>query len=276
MRASELAREIGATLLGPDCEVTLRFLPIDADAAQGISFCDHPNVSAQLTKRPLDVLDVIPDGHADTNECIARIVKSTVSVIVAPDVLPRVPFDGKTLLLVENPRLAFMELVGRHHVNPLGVHPSAVVEDCVRIGANVSIGACSVIGAPGFGMWRMRDGSLRQFPQVGGVIIEDDVTIKANVCIDRGALGHTIIGRGSRIDNLCHIAHNVRIGRNVSIVASSMIAGSVEIGDDAWVAPGARILNGIKVGREAVVGMGAIVIADVPEGATVKGLWKGE
>ena len=78
---------------------------------------------------------------------------------------------------------------------------------------------------------------LNHFPHIGGVLIEDDVYIGANACIDRGSLGDTIIGKGSKIDNLVHIAHNVNIGENVMIIANSMIAGSVNVGKNSWIAP---------------------------------------
>lgn len=263
-------------VLGENRQVDLKFLPVDSEIRSGISFVDHPGVSEELTRRPLDLLDEIPEGEFDTEACVKKIHDSAVQVILCPlAVSGRVLAKHKTLLFVENPRLTFMNLVASFHKEEPSIHPTAVVGDCVLVGKGVSIGAYSVIGGAGFGTWRMKNGSLRSFPQIGGVRIGDQVSIHANVCIDRGALGDTVIGSGTRIDNLCHIAHNVKIGRNVSIVASSMIAGSVEIGDDSWIAPGSLILNGVRIGRGCVVGMGSVVLADVPDGATVKGLYKG-
>ncbi|HID93268.1 MAG TPA: UDP-3-O-(3-hydroxymyristoyl)glucosamine N-acyltransferase, partial [bacterium (Candidatus Stahlbacteria)] len=98
------------------------------------------------------------------------------------------------------------------------IYPNATIRENVVLGKNVIIGAGSVIGSDGFGYIR-RVSNYIKIPQVGGVIVEDDVEIGANVTIDRGSLGNTIIKRGTKIDNLVHIAHNVVIGENSIVVA---------------------------------------------------------
>jgi UDP-3-O-[3-hydroxymyristoyl] glucosamine N-acyltransferase len=98
------------------------------------------------------------------------------------------------------------------------------------------------------------------------------VEIKANVNIDRGTLGDTVIGKGTKIDSLTHIAHNAQIGEYCVIVCLTCIAGGVKIRDGAWVAPLAGIREGREVGENAVVGMGAIVIRDVKPGDVVAGV----
>jgi UDP-3-O-[3-hydroxymyristoyl] glucosamine N-acyltransferase len=135
----------------------------------------------------------------------------------------------------------------------------------------VKIGGYCVIGGDGFGFWRMKSGELRKFPQIGGIVIEDNVEIHNHVSIDRGALGDTVIGEGTKIDNFVHVAHNVTIGKNCAIVAHAMIGGSVVIGDESWIGPSASILNGVKIGKNCVIGMGAVVVKDVPDDTIVKG-----
>ena len=98
------------------------------------------------------------------------------------------------------------------------------------------------------------------------------MNIGANTCIDRGTLSDTIIGEGTKIDNLVHIAHNVVIGKNCTIVCLSCIAGSVHIGDDVHVYIGAIIRDGRRVGKGAIVGMGAVVTKDVEENDIVVGV----
>ncbi len=151
------------------------------------------------------------------------------------------------------------------------VHAGCVVYDGVRIGARVTIHAGTVLGADGFGYERDEDGTMRKFPHIGGVEIEDDVEIGANACVDRGSLDDTRIMRGAKIDNLVHIAHNVVVGPDCVVIAHAMIGGSVRLGPRAWIAPAASILNGLEIGADAVVGLGAVVVKSVAPGAVVKG-----
>ncbi len=151
------------------------------------------------------------------------------------------------------------------------IHSGVQIYDRVRIGKNVTISAGCVIGADGFGYERNPDGELEKFPHVGGVVIEDDVEIGANTCIDRGTLGDTRVCEGARIDNLVHVAHNTVIGRHAAVIADAMIGGSTRIGDYAWVAPSACLRDRIVIGEKATVGLAAVVTKSVPDGATVMG-----
>jgi UDP-3-O-[3-hydroxymyristoyl] glucosamine N-acyltransferase len=138
------------------------------------------------------------------------------------------------------------------------LYPNVTVRDKVKIGNRVIIHPGSVIGADGFG-YVMEGGRHYKIPQIGGVIIQDDVEIGANVTIDRATTGNTLIGRGTKIDNLVHIAHNVRIGENSVIVAQVGIAGSTEIGNfvvlggQVGVADHAKIDDGAMVGAQSGV-----------------------
>ncbi|HYV16960.1 MAG TPA: UDP-3-O-(3-hydroxymyristoyl)glucosamine N-acyltransferase [Conexibacter sp.] len=151
------------------------------------------------------------------------------------------------------------------------IHAGVHVYGPVTIGAGVTIHAGTVIGAAGYGYERAEDGRLEPFPQLGSVEIGDDVEIGANACIDRGALGATQIEAGARIDNLVHIAHNARIGRDAAVIAHAMVAGGAQIGERAWIAPAATIRDQLRVGVDATVGLGAVVVKPVPDGATVAG-----
>lgn len=212
------------------------------------------------------------------NEKAAGLVSASRSlIIICSSRLTNLAFCDKTLILVTRPRLAFMKVVNEFFpwrkiipgIHPR-IHPTAVISNA-KIGKNIIIGAGTVIGGEGFGYMPDESGKLIQFPHIGKVIIEDDVEIGANVCIDRGALGDTIIGQGTKIDNLVHIAHNVKIGKNCQIICHVGIGGSVEIGDNSFVGISACIRNQIKVGKNAVIGMGAVVVKDVPDNTTVAG-----
>jgi UDP-3-O-[3-hydroxymyristoyl] glucosamine N-acyltransferase len=137
-------------------------------------------------------------------------------------------------------------------------HPNAYVDDGCIIGDRVVLKAGAVIGAGGFGF--VRDGGkLTRFPQIGTVVIEDDVEIGANTCVDRGALGETRIGEGTKIDNLVQVAHNVSIGKRVVIASQTGISGSVSIGDDCVIggqvgfADHTEIADGTIIGAKSAV-----------------------
>lgn len=218
------------------------------------------------------------------------------------------PHPGKTLILVDNPRLAFMRVISNFFL-PQGqpsIHPSAIISPNAEIGENVSIGAqCyignaiigsgtilsegviildgtkigrnvriapgSVIGSDGFGYERNENGELEKFPHIGGVVIEDFVEIGSNTCIDRGTLDDTRIRARAKIDNLVHIAHNVDVGEDVAVIALSIVGGGSRIGKKSWVAPSAVIRNQLSIGENATVGLGAVVTKDVAASATVLG-----
>jgi len=182
--------------------------------------------------------------------------------------------SGKRLIIVSNPRLWFIKIVREFFLprEAPGIHPSAVINyDCVELGENVRIGPNCSIGFEGFGFEPDEDGAYLRFPHVGTVIIGDDVEIGANTCIDRGALEDTIIGEGTKIDNLVHVAHNVQIGKNCMIIALTCIGGGVIIEDGAYVGIGASVRNQSKIGKKAFIGMGSNVIKDVDPGVTVIG-----
>ncbi|HAK88287.1 MAG TPA: UDP-3-O-(3-hydroxymyristoyl)glucosamine N-acyltransferase [Nitrospiraceae bacterium] len=135
------------------------------------------------------------------------------------------------------------------------IYSNVTVREGVRIGSRVIIHAGAVIGSDGFG-YVFEDGMHRKIPQVGGVIIEDDVEIGANVTIDRATTGNTIVGKGTKIDNLVQIGHNVHIGSNVILVSQVGIGGSSEIGDgvilggQVGVADHAKLEAGTMVGAK--------------------------
>ena len=151
------------------------------------------------------------------------------------------------------------------------VHGNVNINDGVRIGRNVIIYPGCAIGYDGFGHFENEKGELENFPQYGGVVIEDDVEIFALTNIDRGTLDDTIIGAGTKIDHHCHIGHNVVIGKRCVITACTVIAGSATIGDHAYIGINSSIRDWIAVGKNAFVGMGSVVTKDVPDNAVVLG-----
>jgi UDP-3-O-[3-hydroxymyristoyl] glucosamine N-acyltransferase len=215
-----------------------------------------------------------------------------------------------SIIVTKQPRLLFLEAISKFFVTrpAPGIHPSATVPknceiaDCatvqagVRLGENVCIGKRTIIsqncvigddtrigsdcfiapgvsvGQPGFGYERDETGKMIHFPHIGNVTIGNNVEIGANTCIDRGTLDSTVISDGVKIDNLCHISHNVHLEPDCVVIANSMVGGSTRIGERSWVSPSCSILNGLSIGADAMVGMGSVVVKPVPPTTTVLGV----
>jgi len=263
--------------------------PIDQADENSLSFCTK--------KKEEQAPQVIKDSKA--------------GIIICPEgiELHKQDYQNKTLIQVSNPRLTFARLL-RQYFTPtieFGIHPSAVIDPeakihpKVYIGPNCSIGKCqidegtilhgniyiypntkigkrvivhggTVIGSEGFSYERNERGELENFPQVGGVVIEDDVEIGSNVSIDHGTLVDTFIGQGSKIDNLTHISHNDIIGKHCQINALVVICGSVTIDDYSHVAPHACVREQVNIGHHVLVGMGSVVTQDVDDNLIVVGV----
>jgi UDP-3-O-[3-hydroxymyristoyl] glucosamine N-acyltransferase len=234
---------------------------------------------------------------------------------------------NKNAIYVANPRLALvkaLELFSHRRKPSPGIHPTAIIEEGVKLGEDISIGAycyiganttigdraiiyplsyigencqvgsnvviyprvtiydhieigdnCiihsgAVIGADGFGYVKVEDRHLK-IPHIGKVVIEDDVEIGANTTIDRATMGETRVGRGTKIDNLVQIAHNVEIGENSIIVAQVGISGSVKIGKNVTLAGQAGIADHIEIGDNSTIAAQAGVIGDVPPKSVYSG-----
>lgn len=212
-----------------------------------------------------------------------------------------IPIEGKVLIRVKKPKVALAE-IGNHFFveQPIPeIHPTAVISPEAIIGKNVYIGpfcvigravigdnccfesnvrvhdsvimghncivkAGAVLGGAGFGYEKDENGNRFRFPQIGQLIIGDYVEVGANTCIDRGALADTVIGDYTKINNLCHIAHNNKIGCNVIITGCVNVSGSNIIDDNAWLAPNSSIRGWVHIGEGATVGMAAVVTKDIP------------
>ena len=142
---------------------------------------------------------------------------------------------------------------------------------CSHIGDNVMIGPGCCIGHDGFGFVAGPEG-LEKVPQLGRVIIQNRVEIGANSCVDRGSLSDTVIGEGTKIDNLVQVAHNVRIGRNCAIAAQVGLAGSVTIGDNAMLGGACSISEHMIINDGAMIAAMSGVMSEVPAGARYGGI----
>lgn len=266
---------------------------------------------------PLDITFAVPP-HLD------KAAASNAAAVIVPGDIAAYP---KPAIRVENPRIAFtkvLELFTPPTVVPRGVHPSAVIGDGVRLGANVAVMAhaviadnaqigdntvlyphtyvgenahiggdcllypgvtvyarCSlgeraiihsgtVIGSDGFGFVTI-EGRHHKVPQAGNVVIEDDVEIGANVTIDRATTGSTVVKRGTKIDNLVHLAHNVVIGENCFLVAFTGIAGSTKVGNNVIFAGQSGAVGHITIGDNCIFAGKAGATGDVPSNSFYAG-----
>ena len=253
-------------------------------------------------------------AYVDKEKFFAAALASKASCLIVPQ---SDKFPDRTAIEVANPKLAFAQIGAVLHPSRRkpSIHPTAVVaetakiaatayigpnvcigedvsvgEDCVlhanvvlydgvTIGNRVILHAGVCIGADGFGYVR-HDLGYQKFPQIGTVVIEDDVEMGAYTCVDRAALGRTRIGRGTKLDNMVHVGHNCDIGERVVIAAQTGISGSVVIEDDAVIGgqvgfgDHTRVLKGAVIGSKAGILPGKIVRPGVWWGIPVQPLEK--
>jgi UDP-3-O-[3-hydroxymyristoyl] glucosamine N-acyltransferase len=150
-------------------------------------------------------------------------------------------------------------------------HAHAVVRENCRIGNNVLLQNGVVIGADGFGFAKTAEGRWHKIPQPGPVVIEDDVEVQANSCIDRASVGETHIGRGVKVDNLVQVGHGSQVGEDALLCAQVGLAGSSEIGKRVILTGQVGVVGHCKVGDDAIVTPQSGVAHDIPAGALVSG-----
>lgn len=151
------------------------------------------------------------------------------------------------------------------------LHPGVKIYHHCRIGNNVTIHAGTVIGSDGFGFAQQADGSFKKVPQIGNVVIEDNVEVGANAAIDRATIGSTVIKSGAKLDNLIQIAHNVEVGHSTVIAAQAGVSGSTKIGDGVMIGGQAGIVGHIHLGDGARVNAQSGVSKSVEAGKAVTG-----
>jgi UDP-3-O-[3-hydroxymyristoyl] glucosamine N-acyltransferase len=151
------------------------------------------------------------------------------------------------------------------------IHPGVKIYNDCKIGNNVTIHAGTIIGSDGFGFAPQADGSFKKVPQIGNVIIEDNVEIGANTTIDRATIGSTLIKSGAKLDNLIQIAHNVEIGHSTVIAAQAGVSGSTKIGNGVMIGGQAGIVGHIQLGDGAKVNAQSGVSKSIDAGKAVTG-----
>ena len=296
MTAAALAEVLGGQLIGGAGKggETIRFLSRldDPESAGALTFCSGSDVPTWTRTLASGAAAVIC-----TREAAAWLVANQCA---------------KFLIAVDAPRLAFAQaarlmMVERHRPGA-GIARTATLDPSVQIAAGVSVGpnavigencsigagswlgpavvlgaataigpgcrveAGAVLGGRGYGYVRDLDGILLDFPQLGRVIVGSDVDIGAHTSIDCGSLQDTVIGDGTKIDDLVYVAHNVTVGRHCLIMAGAILCGGCSIGDGVEISPGAIIRENVTVAAGARVGLGAVVTKDVSGNQLVAGV----
>jgi UDP-3-O-[3-hydroxymyristoyl] glucosamine N-acyltransferase len=293
--ASELAQLVGGSLIGDGSVQLTGFAPAATARAGDLTFAENEMFFDRAEQSAASAILVDGDGKVSTKTLIkvpqARIGFAKALSLFFPD--PEfAPGVHPTAVVAASAQVDPSAHIGPHCVvgERTKIGPRAVLESLVHVGADVSIGgetrvfpqatiyggsqigarvrihASSVIGSDGFG-YVLDSGIHRKIPQVGIVIIRDDVEIGAGVTIDRGALGATEIGKGAKIDNLVQIAHNVTIGENCIVVAQAGIAGSSKIGAYTVIAGQVGIAGHLKIGSKVTIAAQSGVMHDIPDGA---------
>jgi UDP-3-O-[3-hydroxymyristoyl] glucosamine N-acyltransferase len=298
LRLSEIAARLNLKLQGDDCEIA-GINTLDAAGPDELSFLANPKYIGALRSTRAAAVIAHPDFAAQMPRALIS-EQPYQDFARALTLFSREQgfFSGISELAFVHPEAAIGE---RAAVAPFAcIGPRVVVEDDARIfpfcyvGEDCRIGAGStlypgavlmagtrigqrcivhagvVLGADGFGFVRTQE-KIEKIPQIGVVRIGDDVEVGANTTIDRAALDKTVIGDGTKIDNLVMVGHNVRMGKNSLMVAQSGIAGSTVLGDNVTVAGQAAVAGHLRIGDNVTIGPRAGVAKDIPDNMTMGG-----
>jgi len=201
----------------------------------------------------------------------SAVINTEVSVPDSAEIGPGVVIEegvelGESVVIESNTVICADSQIGDH----CHLHPNVVLYPGSILGKNCIVHSGSVLGCDGFG-FAVESGEIEKIPQTGNVIIGNDVEIGANCAIDRGSIGPTSIGDGTKLDNLVHIAHNVRIGKNCFLTGQIGIAGSTVLGDRVQMGGQSGVVGHLNVGDDVSIAGRGGVTKDIPDGAIVSG-----
>ncbi|HEY6046951.1 MAG TPA: UDP-3-O-(3-hydroxymyristoyl)glucosamine N-acyltransferase [Pyrinomonadaceae bacterium] len=297
---SELAARVGGRVIGDGGIIIERVASLEAAGTGDITYVEDEKLFAAANKTRASCL-IVPANSTVAVPCRIEVAKPKLAFALAAEVLhpakqPEPSIHGSAVI-AESADVALTAYVGPHvsvgeytqigggtqihsgasigdHVvvgSDCVIHPNVVVYDQVTIGNRVILHSGVVLGADGFGYVRDEQ-SYHKFPQIGTVVIEDEVELGANTCVDRAALGRTRIGRGTKLDNMVHVGHNCDIGERVVIAGQTGISGSVTIEDDCVIGGQVGFGDHIRVQSGAIIGSKAGIL---PGKIVRPGVWWG-
>jgi UDP-3-O-[3-hydroxymyristoyl] glucosamine N-acyltransferase len=294
---SVLAGHVGGVVVG-DGELVITGLASAEGASQGeLTFAEKPSYLAEAERSQASAI-LVSNSVESSSKVLIRVKDPRVAIAkILPLFFPLEEFPaGIHATAVVDGEVHPTAHVGPHCVvaggvqigegsvlmggNHIGLdsrigrdvrlHPNVVLYPKSQIGDRVEIHAGTTIGSDGYG-YVFDDGRHLKMQQVGYVVIEDDVEIGANTAIDRGALGATRIGQGTKIDNLVHVAHNVVMGKHCLIMGQVGFAGSTHLSDHVIIASQSGIAGHLKIGAQAMIGAKSGVMRDIEAGAAMLG-----
>jgi UDP-3-O-[3-hydroxymyristoyl] glucosamine N-acyltransferase len=291
--AAEIARHLQGEVSGDPSVVLKTFAPADRAQTGDLTFAENPDYFARAEQSAASA--IIVDGQFISKKILIRVPNARIgfakalalffpepnfpagahptAIIHASAQVDSTAHVGPYCVVGEKTRIGARSILqGGNHVGAhcqlgedVNLFPNAVVYARSEIGNRVRIHAGTVVGSDGFG-YVQDNGIHRKVPQIGSVIIRDDVEIGSNVSIDRGALGPTIIGKGTKIDNLVQIAHNVSIGDYCLVISQAGIAGSTKMGNYVILAGQAGVAGHLKLGNRVTIAAQAGVMNNIPDG----------
>ncbi len=296
---SYLAEQIGGEVVGDGAVILTGIAPAEGAAAGDLTFAEKPAYLAAAEASQASAI-LVPKGFESATKVLIRVKDARIAIAkVLPLFFPPETHVGgihASAVVDPSAKIDATANVGPHCVIGAGVslgknsvlmggnhigrdskigddvclHPNVVLYARTQIGNRVSIHAGTTIGSDGYG-YVFDQGRHRKMLQVGNVVIHDDVEIGSNTSIDRGALGSTVIGQGTKIDNLVHVAHNVVMGRHCLIMGQVGFAGSTQLSDYVVIASQSGIGGHLKLGTQATIGAKSGVMRDIAAGETVLG-----
>lgn len=301
MTVAELAHLVGGELVGDGARVIRGGGTLLEAGPDGVAWVGKPDLMKHIEKSQDGVVLIPGSCEPPAGRTVIRVRDPDVAMCQAlevlrpprPSVLPGVDptatvaksavadgaaigphvFVGEHALIGPGTRLHAGVYVGAgtRVGRDCELWPNVVIRENCTLGDRIVIHPNTTIGADGFG-YLQREGKHVKIPQVGRVVIEDDVEIGANTCIDRARTGETHIGRGAKIDNLVQIGHNVRIGEDCIVVSQCGISGSTTLGHHVVLAGQVGLIDHLRIGNHVVIAAKSGVAESIPDGQVYRGI----
>ena len=301
--AEQIAQMLNGRVEGNKNTVVRKLCKIEEGEEGGLSFLANPKYNHYLYSTKASIVIINEDFEQeeeikttvirvkDAYSCFAKLLEIYNQYRLNKSGISSLAFIDKQAEIAEDVYIGEFAVIGKGAKIGKGtkIYPHVYIGDDVKIGENVTLFAgvriyhdtiignnCilhsgAVLGADGFGFAPLPDGSFKKIAQIGNVIIEDDVEIGANATIDRATMGSTKVMKGTKIDNLCQLGHNVVIGQSTAMAAQTGVAGSTKIGSNCFIGGQVGFAGHIKVGDRCSIGAQAGIISDVKDEARIIG-----